>query len=482
MLFFWLLWGDFCYTLMEAVTPSLMPLKFKELGASDFELGLVSGTIPGLVYSVLNPIVSFRSDRFRSRWGRRIPFILGSTPFIMLFLLSLAFSDKIGFWLHAHLGSTVQHYSANTVAIATLGVLLAGFSFFNTFAASIFWYLFNDVVPEHLLARFMSWFRFISLGAGALYNFFIFPLAGTHFVGILVGAAALYFVGFTLMCLNVREGDYPPPAPYVDGSSGLLGAVKTYGKECHAFSHYWYLWISTFIGSIGGGVATFALLFLLATGLDLRQIGDINGCLLLVSGALGLGAGWLADRYHPIRVVIAGVSLQLVLLLPLTMIWIFWHPVLPLAAGAPVPSEAHVLPTWQPAPAIVFWVTLGINVGVGGPVAALINMSDPPLLMRLFPRSNYGQFCSTNAIWRQVGSMFGGGLAGAFLDYISKYVGHQHAYFFIPIWQICFTLPGFVLLLGLYRSWNRLGGDAAYFPPTIENEAVAPSGVAEPRL
>ncbi len=54
MLFGWLLWGDFCYMLMEAVTPSLMPLKFKELGASNMELGIISGTIPGIVYSILN--------------------------------------------------------------------------------------------------------------------------------------------------------------------------------------------------------------------------------------------------------------------------------------------------------------------------------------------------------------------------------------------------------------------------------------------
>ena len=27
MLFVWLLWGDFCFTLMETVVPSILPLK-----------------------------------------------------------------------------------------------------------------------------------------------------------------------------------------------------------------------------------------------------------------------------------------------------------------------------------------------------------------------------------------------------------------------------------------------------------------------
>ena len=31
-IFAWLLWGDFCLTLMEAVVPSVLPLKLKSLG------------------------------------------------------------------------------------------------------------------------------------------------------------------------------------------------------------------------------------------------------------------------------------------------------------------------------------------------------------------------------------------------------------------------------------------------------------------
>src|ERR1700692_4138885 len=104
ILFFWLLWGDFCYTVMEAVTGPIMQLKFKHLDASNTEIGLIIGTIPGLVYSILNPIISFKSDRFRSRWGRRIPFILFSLPFLVFFLVCLGFGDRMGFWLHEHLG------------------------------------------------------------------------------------------------------------------------------------------------------------------------------------------------------------------------------------------------------------------------------------------------------------------------------------------------------------------------------------------
>ena len=45
MLFFWLIWGDFCYTVMEAVTGPIMQLKFKALGASNTGMALLLGTM-----------------------------------------------------------------------------------------------------------------------------------------------------------------------------------------------------------------------------------------------------------------------------------------------------------------------------------------------------------------------------------------------------------------------------------------------------
>jgi hypothetical protein len=35
VLFAWILWGDFCLQIMEAVVPSILPLKLKSLGASN---------------------------------------------------------------------------------------------------------------------------------------------------------------------------------------------------------------------------------------------------------------------------------------------------------------------------------------------------------------------------------------------------------------------------------------------------------------
>ena len=81
-LFAWLLWGDFCFTLMEAVGPSVLPLKLKSLGCSNWLIGLVLTTVPNIFTMTVCPYVSVKSDRYRSRWGRRIPFIVWTMPFL----------------------------------------------------------------------------------------------------------------------------------------------------------------------------------------------------------------------------------------------------------------------------------------------------------------------------------------------------------------------------------------------------------------
>jgi MFS family permease len=247
------------------------------------------------------------------------------------------------------------------------------------------------------------------------------------------------------MLLNVREGQYPPPPAYVGGKSGPIAAISTYARECHSLTHYWYQWMNSFVGSIGGGIGVFTLLFYTkAIGLSLPQIGYLNGTISVTVAVMILGSGWLADRYHPIRVVLAGVIFSSLIVTPASLIWLFWHP----------------------ASRIAFWVCMAMGVGLTAPSTALVGVWDPPLFMRFFPRDRYGQFCSTNAVWRACGGILGGFVAGKFLDIVSKWVGPDKAYFYIPVWNLAFAIPGIVLFWFMYRSWKRYGGDN-YVPPVL---------------
>lgn len=446
ILFFWLLWGDFCYMLMETVVPTIMPLKFKELGASNTSVGLIMITIPMILNSFINPIVSFKSDRYRSRWGRRIPFIIFTLPLLVLFLIGIGFGDKIGIAIFPYVSKITTRFTPNQVAIGVIGLMMTFFSVFNSFVNAVFWYLFNDVIPEQLLARFMSWFRVVSMLSASVYGFFIMPFAESHMLHIFIGAAILYTFGFGLMCFCVKEGQYPPPPAYVDGQSGPIAAFKTYGKECFSILHYWYLFaVGICMGSLAA-MGVFTIYFNQTIGLDLTQIGRLSGIFAIIGGVFILLSGWLADRYHPVRITMIGFTLN-ALLIPLNLIWLFWHP----------NSQT------------VFFMCVLINF-ILAPISAFVGVLDPPLFMRIFPRERYGQYCSANALCRSLAMIFMGTLAGVYLDVLTNFFGRDTAYRLIPVWNLFFTATAAFFLFKLYQSWKKYGGDETYVPPSIETK------------
>ena len=69
--FVWLLWGDFCFTVMEYVNSQIVPLRLRELQAPDWVLPIILTTVPSIISFTLNPVISTISDRHRGPRGRR---------------------------------------------------------------------------------------------------------------------------------------------------------------------------------------------------------------------------------------------------------------------------------------------------------------------------------------------------------------------------------------------------------------------------
>lgn len=221
--FIWLLWGDFCYTVMEQISGSVVPLRLKQLEAPDWTVPIILVTVPSTINLVLNPIISTISDRHRGRWGRRIPFLLFSAPFLSAALVAMAFSPEIGAWMHGWLGPWAGWSLAGACVLA-VGVLMATFKVFDMFLNTTYWYLFNDVVPQAYMNRFMGFFRSTAFAAAMLYSWFVYPHALTHMRYIFLAAAAIYLFGFGSMCLFVKEGKYPPPDVITEGGNLLRRA------------------------------------------------------------------------------------------------------------------------------------------------------------------------------------------------------------------------------------------------------------------
>lgn len=247
MLFGWLLWGDFCFTLFETIGgPNILGLYLQDnYHVSNKTVNIMFNIIPQLIGVIVGPILSFKSDRHRSRWGRRIPYMMWTTPFLCFFAAAIGYSDEIMIFVKNHVQQN-SFLSPVTAAMILISFLVIGFSFFNEFVNTVYWYLFADVVPPACMGRFLGLFRLVGAAAGFLFNLSIAGYQLTHMRAIHVGVAALYFVGFTLMCVFVKEGKYPPVADVTEKTT-FLEQVKIYFRECFTHKIYILIYLSTLV-------------------------------------------------------------------------------------------------------------------------------------------------------------------------------------------------------------------------------------------
>lgn len=92
----WLLGGDFAWSMKERSITAVLQLLLQRFDASDFLGGTLIGSLPAAMTMLLGPVISYRSDRHRGKWGRRIPFLLFTVPVAVLSMAGLAFSPSLG--------------------------------------------------------------------------------------------------------------------------------------------------------------------------------------------------------------------------------------------------------------------------------------------------------------------------------------------------------------------------------------------------
>jgi len=289
--------------------------------------------------------------------------------------------------------------------------------------ASVYYYLFNDVVPEQFLGRIMAWFRAVGTAAGALFNFFVYRYAQDHGKEIFIGFGILYMVGFMAMCLRVKEGEYPPPPEVEKGHGGTFGGVKTFFKESYCHKFYWYFYLSMGFWAASGAVGVFGAFRNLNVGLNMKELGYLGGWSSVVATVLLIPAGSYVDKKHPIRVGLTA------------MIWSMIF----------VPTNIIFL--WSFDHHTVWWLTVAVTV-VTLPVGVVFAASELPMFMRLLPHSRYGQFCSANSVVRSFMMIFCGVLAGWFVDLLKHicqstlHIPGDYYYRLIFIWSTVFMAIG----------------------------------------
>jgi Na+/melibiose symporter-like transporter len=433
--FFWMLWGDLCVNIMEMIIPRMVPVQLGRVGATAAAIAFVALSMPALVELIINPFVSTYSDRYRSRIGRRRPFILWCTPLLAACLIAVGFSDDIAPRLHAALLGRLG-LSLATTTIVLMGALLAIFQVFNVVVLATYYYLIADVVPQPVIGTFTASYRVVGTLGGVIFNKFIFKYADQYEWQIYVGCATIYVIAFLLMGWRVKEGEYPPP-PAKLSERGALDGAKQWLRESFAIRFYqkFYL-IGLFYWSAFQPSTVFHQLFALNDlKLDKATAGDTFALALFVSLPLFFLMGWLSDRFHPVRIVIVGMAL---LGAASAGCYFFIH-------------DAATFRTWT-----VVW-TLAQTTYLGGQIS---------LMPRMMPREQYGQYCSANNTLCAIGK-FG---APVVCGLIVGAVGLRFNY----LWTAACSLTGAAACVAVYLHWKRLGGDERYVPPRLETSPGFP--------
>jgi predicted MFS family arabinose efflux permease len=234
-----------------------------------------------------------------------------------------------------------------------------------------------------------------------------------------------------LLCLLVKEGDYPPPEPRANRRSiaRIQENVSTYARECYSLGYYWkiYLYNLCFVMSILP-LGNFLILYAKhELGMNEGLFGKVMFWRDLMQIPVFLAMGPIVDRFHPLRAGVFGYAM-----LALSSISAFLF-----IRG----TGTFML--------CVMFLYFAVAVYQGCLLA---------LGPRIFPRDKYGQFCSANSMVISLGTMPGMWVCGNFLD-----IMHSHRFVFL--WFFCFSTIGAILIWTVYLQWKRLGGDEHYEPP-----------------
>jgi MFS family permease len=275
-LFFWLYLGQFTFWMEHIALPILFPLLLAGMGYNAAQIGSLWSIFP-LGALIVFPILGTMSDRTRTRFGRRRPYDLLTTPVWFLGLLLLPFA---------------QNYWHALFCVALIGFAGAGSNILTAF--------YNDVVPPELMGRFVAGMRLLGNVGGLIVKLFALRLFESNPIAVFIGVAALGFAGEMLMLLMVKEGKYPPPPP----KTPVLRVVANFLREGFANKYVIFLWLTMGVTALGGPVMGiyFNLFFTdPASGLGLSptQLGYVLAAGTAVGMVLIMPAGWAIDRFGP---------------------------------------------------------------------------------------------------------------------------------------------------------------------------------------
>jgi Major Facilitator Superfamily. len=269
---------------VDAITNNMVPITARHFTDSPLFIAFLVA-LNRLFGFLVQPYVAWKSDRIRTRWGRRRPFLILGLPGTCVALLLLGVMPFV-------FEAESRH------ALPTLILLLianVGLQFFQDVNWGSQEPLYADTFRHQVLGRAVAIRSYAIQFVYLFMNYFAMKWADTHEFIPYLCASVLVLISFVMVLWVIKEREFPPPEN-----------VKPYNPLAHLgllFRNADYLKVSL-IGAFGlmlpAAFYLFHPLFVTRTlGLTKGQLGEALAVVPIVALIVSFPAGYLIDRYGP---------------------------------------------------------------------------------------------------------------------------------------------------------------------------------------
>ena len=384
----------FALALAVTVTTTYLPVVTQSFIGSNVIIGLIIG-IEGLMALWVPLVAGTWSDRLKTRWGGRLPFVVTATPFAVVALVLMGLASSGGF-----------------VAITVAVFFVAYFTTYEPYRA-----LYPDALPDEISGRGQST-QALFRGAGTAFALVVGGLLvslakpAPFVAGAFVLAVAIAAFVVVLLRRGSQEGTERERSPGEDEGFVRSEAVRLWRllrehPALRAFLAANALWELSL-----GALKTFVILYIT------RGLGYSTSVAALIVGGVALillvaawTSGKLADRMGRTRLM---------------------------RRALPVYGIGLLVPFVFPTPWIVAAVIPVVAFG-GGVVMTL----PYAILIPLMPKEHHGALTGFYTFSRGVGNALGPLLAGVAITALGPLLSSTDGY--AAMWLVC----GAAILLSL---------------------------------
>jgi maltose/moltooligosaccharide transporter len=392
--------GFFGISVIWSVYNSYLPIFLREYSLPLSLVGLIM-TFDNIAGITIQPWIGFLSDRTRTRFGRRMPFLMVGAPVAALF-----------FALIPILHLSIRVFPLLMAAIIIMNIAMA---IFRTPTVA----LMPDITPSPLRSKANGIINLMG-GLGTTLAF----LGGAFLYRANRGlpfwfGAVLMLVATAIVLLVIREPKDYEHEP--DTGTGVLATIREIVTSQEKSALFILLAIFTwFIGY--NAIETFWTTY----GKEFLGIGESSASAMLtyVSAAFlvfALPAGFIATRFGRRRTILAGLTILLVMIL----------------GGFFITN-------------VLYLTVMLVLSGIGW---ALININSFPMVSDIAPPGKIGSYTGLYYFFSMLAAIAAPPLAGALMDLL----GHRMLFLFSPF----FLLLAILCMLRVKRGEAHSGLQAA---------------------